>query len=136
MAKLSTQERQDLQGFLDDDLLEFVMDERTPTTSYAASGAILSPALTELIEKELDELFSKAFEQHEQQCSSDKISTISAKRPGPYKASVARNFGKPVSSKDISETVQKATLHKTQQDSKYCANIWNEWVIHRAKQLE
>ena len=67
MAKLSTQERQDLQGFLDDDLLEFVMDkrtppERTPTTSYAASGAILSPALPELTEKELDELFSKAFE--------------------------------------------------------------------------
>ena len=47
--------------------------------SYAASGAILIPALLELTVKKLDELFSKAFEQHEQQCSNDKISTISAK---------------------------------------------------------
>ena len=107
--------------------------KRTPTMSYVASEAISSPALPELTEKELDELFSKTFEQHEQQRSNDKISTISAKQPGTSKASVVRNFGKPVSSKDISEAVQKATPHKTQQDNKYCANMWNEWVIHRAK---
>ena len=69
MAKLSTQERRDLQGFLDDDLLEFIMDEhtppkRTPTMSYVGSEAISSPALPELTEKELDEIFSKALEQH------------------------------------------------------------------------
>ena len=107
--------------------------KRTPTMSYAASEAIFSPALPELTEKELDELFSKAFEQHEQQSSNDKISTISAKLAGTSKASVVRNFGKPVSSKDISEVVQKAIPHKTQQDNKYCANMWNEWVIYQAK---
>ena len=70
MAKLFTQERRDLQGFLDDNLLEFIMEECmppkcTPTMSYAASEAIFSPALPELAKRELDELFIKAFEQHE-----------------------------------------------------------------------
>ena len=129
MTNLSTQEIQELHGFLDDDLLEFISDKRTPTTNDVV-GKTFSPTLPELTEKEIDELLNKAYEQQELKCDSNKMT---AKRPSRASASATRTFAKPVSSKEIAETMQSGVPKKTQEDSKYCANLWDEWAIHRAK---
>ena len=54
---------------------------------------------------------------------------VNVKRP----SKASRNFAKPVSRKDITEAMQKAVPLKTQRDNKYYANLWEEWVLHRAK---
>ena len=51
MSSLSTQDTEDLHGFLDDKLLQFISDKHPPTTNDVSS-----PILPELTEKELDEL--------------------------------------------------------------------------------
>ena len=40
-----------------------------------------------------------------------------------------RIFAKPVSSKDISEAMQRL-FQKKQRDNKYCASLWEEWMSH------
>ena len=92
-------------------------------------GETFSPTLPELTEKEIDELFNKAYEQQEFECDNK----MTAKRPSRASASATRTFAKPVSSKEIAETMQSGVPKKTQQDSKYCAYLWDEWAIHRAK---
>ena len=125
MSNLSTQEIEELQGFLDDKLLQFISDERAPTTN-----CISSPTLPEFTEKEIDELFNTAFEQHENKCNSNTSTSTTAKQPSE---APTRNFAKPVSSKEVDEAIQGGVPKKTQEDSIYCANLWKEWVIHRAK---
>ena len=41
-----------------------------------------------------------------------------------------RPFAKPVSSKDIEQAMQSAVPEKTQQDNKYCAKLWHDWVSY------
>ena len=140
MANLSTQEKQELCDFLDNKLLQFISDERTPITNYA-NEATSSTALLELTgftEKELDELlFMDDFKQHEVN-----ITTTTKKHPSialnpsfttePSTKAPPRIFAKAVSTKQIDETMQKGVPRKTQEDSRYCANLWQEWVTHRA----
>ena len=45
----------------------------------------------------------------------------------------SRIFAKPVLYKDINGAVQKAVPEKTQADTKYCANLWEQWVKHQAE---
>ena len=45
-----------------------------------------------------------------------------------------RPFAKPVSSKDIEQVMKSAVPEKTQQDNKYCAKLWHDWVSYRRKE--
>ena len=67
MLNLSTQKIKELQGFLNDKLLQFSSDEHTPTTN-----CVSSPTLPQFMAKELDELFNTAFEQHENEYNSNR----------------------------------------------------------------
>ena len=100
MLNLSTQEIEKLQGFLDDKLLQFILDEHTPT-----NNCISSPTLPEFTEKELDELFNTAFEQHENKCNSDTSTSTTAKQPSEAPTT---NFAEPISSKEVDEAIQGA----------------------------
>lgn len=67
MLNLSTQKIKELQGFLNDKLLQFSSDEHTPTTN-----CVSSPTFPQFMAKELDKLFNTAFEQHENECNSNR----------------------------------------------------------------
>ena len=96
MSNLSTQEIEKLKGFLDDKLLQFILDERAPT-----NNCISSPTLP----KFTDELFNTAFEQHENKCNSNTSTSTTAKQPSE---APTRNFAEPVSSKEVDEAIQGA----------------------------
>ena len=100
MLNLSTQEIEELQGFLDDKLLQFISDERVPTTN-----CVSSPTLPEFTEKELDELFNTAFEQHENKCNSNTNTSTTAKQPSE---APTRSFAKPIFSKEVDEAIRRA----------------------------
>ena len=119
MSSLSTQDIEDLHGFLDDKLLQFISDKRPPTTNDVSS-----PTLPELTEKELDELFNTAFEQHEKESNSVISTATSVKRTSKaVTAASTRSFAKPVSSKEVDEAIQRGVPKKTQEDNIYCANL-------------
>ena len=96
-----------------------------PTTN-----CVSSPTLLEFTEKELDELFNTAFEQYKNNCNSNRSIATTSKQSSE---APTRNFAKAISSKEVDEAIQGGILKKTQEDSIYCANLWKEWVIHRAK---
>ena len=98
MSNLSMQEIEKLQGFLDDKLLQLISDERAPT-----SNCVSSPFLPKVTEKELHELFNTTFEQHESKCNSNTSTSTTAKQPSK---APTRNFAKPVSNKEVNETIQ------------------------------
>ena len=98
MLNLSTQEIKELQDFLDDKLLQFILYKHAPTTD-----CVSSPTLPEFMEKELDELFNTAFEQHENKCNNITRTAATAKRPSE---TPTRNFAKPVFSKMVDEAMQ------------------------------
>ena len=54
MSNLSTQDIKELQGFLDDELLQFILDNYMPTTN-----CVSSTTLPEFMENELDELLTQ-----------------------------------------------------------------------------
>ena len=74
MLNLSTQKIKELQGFLNDKLLQFSSDEHTPTIN-----CVFSPTLLQFMAKELDELFNTAFEQHENEYNSNRNTATTTK---------------------------------------------------------
>lgn len=128
----------ELRDFLDDELFLFVSDGYTPTNNFIDG----SPSHSEFKEKELDEIFTNAFEEFDSYSTEEQESGVNfgkadssmvvtdtrqASRQAP------RIFGKPVSNEDITRAMQKAVPEKTQKDNKYCVGLWEEWVSCRAK---
>ena len=75
MSNLSIQEIEELQGFLYNKLLQFILDKRMPTTN-----CVSSPPLLEFTEKELDKLFNTTFEQYENDYNSNRSTATTKMR--------------------------------------------------------
>ena len=71
--------------------------------SAPTSNCVSSPTLPEFKEKELDELFNTAFEQHENKCNSNTSTSTTEKQPSEAST---QNFAKPVSSEKLDEAIQ------------------------------
>ena len=184
---------EELYNFLGSQLLPFLSDKITPTDNINSNAARSS----HLTEKELDNLFSSAFEEYDgvdrqireynEASSSKTVSNVitptlaksNASYPSSSKSSVSkpestasnflhpsyvikakskgsresnvvkppalkasnpshplpkaiRKFAQAVSNEDIARTMHSAIPQKTQRDNKYCYNLWNDWVSHRA----
>ena len=142
MDSVSEVAKEELSNFLGDQLLPFLSDEDAPTDNIYIDAA----GPTHLTEKELDSLFSNAFEEFygvssqlgevSDACSDKNVQTMeptsaASNTSNPSKA--IRKFAQPVSSEDIAKTMQSAIPKKTQRDTKYCYTLWEDWVLHRAK---
>ena len=100
-----------------------------------------------LTEEELDDLFSNAFEELDEvssylevseACSNKNASNvttkpISAKSNPSHSSKTIRKFAQPVSSEDIAKSMQSAIPKKTQNDTKYCYALWEDWILQRRK---
>ena len=121
MDSVSEVAKEELSNFLGDQLLPFLSDEDAPTDNIYIDAA----GPTHLTEKELDSLFSNAFEEFygvssqlgeiSDACSDKNVQTIeptSAVSNASNPSKAIRKFAQPVSSEDIAKTMQSAIPKK------------------------
>ena len=102
-----------MNGLLYDDLLQW----------------ILSPQ-----ESEIDGLLSQAldaFEASQVQETESHVDTVTPTASSSSLRGSACRFAEPKSDEEIAEARAKGIPLKTQQDTKYCVRLWEDWVDHR-----
>ena len=117
-------------------MLLFLLNDHTPTSEHTPTSSFVDNSAPQLSEKEIDDFFNSAYEELHHDNNENQqtvVNNVDADNAVKRPSKASRNFGKPVSHKDISEAMQRAVPLKTQRDNKYCANLWEDWVLHRAK---
>ena len=145
MATIADSQVYELKDFLDNELFLFVLDSKVDTPTSNNVAPVGFPTQTNITETEIDEMFLQAFEELDDK-SMLKLqeAVIPATKKDRHAAAVSqlsdqsamagnRPFAKPVSSKDIEQVIKSAVPETMQQDNKYCAKLWHDWVSYRRK---
>ena len=103
----------ELSEFLSEELFSFVNDDTgSPSTSSHAYQDSSNNS-------DIDSLLLQAIENYESSNESASLTT--------------RPFANPVTSGSIEQAIKRAVPESTRKDTKYCVEIWDEWIVNRAK---
>ena len=109
-----------LQGFVSDSIFQFLSDETTPLCQELPFDGSSTPTSTEA---DLDNLLLACSDSYEATAKRPRLSV-----PPPAKV---RAFASPKTGEEVEQARKNAMPKKTQDDTKYCVGIWNEWRQHK-----
>ena len=103
----------ELREFLSEELFSFVNDNTdSPSTSSHAYQDSSNNS-------DINSLLLQAIENYESSNESASLTT--------------RSFANPVTSRSVEQAIKRAIHESTRKDTKYCVDIWDEWIADRAK---